>query len=306
MDTTTQLTMSMPMIVTYGLLALSIMTVWIPINIIHQQPYKIHLWHVIFLLSLVAALFWQFIHLVSLLPIMIFAAGCYFTHQKPTHPWLKIIGGIVVTLLAIGLMAHLIPGFSNPKLISNMVISKEAIFYNQYLNFDKALVGLFILAFGHQLLATKKAWIDMLTTTLPLASIVIIVVIFLSVLMGYVQFDFKLTTLFFFWALPNLFFTCIAEEAFFRGFVQKHLEERLNKFKYGSTMGLLIASLLFGLAHYAGGMNYIILASVAGLGYGLIYQHTKSIEASILTHLLLNAVHFIFFTYPVLANAVSK
>jgi uncharacterized protein len=121
-----------------------------------------------------------------------------------------------------------------------------------------------------------------------------------------VQFDFKVTTLFFIWALANLFLTCIAEEAFFRGFVQKQLEEGLKEFQFGAVIGLLLASLLFGLAHYAGGINYIILATVAGIGYGLVYQQSKSIEASIVTHFLLNAVHFIFFTYPVLATAISK
>jgi uncharacterized protein len=301
MDITAQLTITMPMIVTYGLLILSMITIWVPVNIIHRQPYHIHLWQVIFLLSLVAALVWQFIHFVSLLPIMIFAVGCYVIYQKQTPPWLKMSGGLVVVLLSIGLMGHVIPGFSNPKLISNFQISQDAILYTQYLNFDKALVGLLILALGHQLLSTKLAWFKMLTTTIPLATIVVIVVIGLSIFMGYVQFNFKLTALFFFWALPNLFFTCVAEEAFFRGFVQKHLEESLNRFKYGSITGLLLASLLFGLAHYPGGMNYIILATVAGLGYGLVYQRTKSIEASILTHFLLNVVHFIFFTYPVLA-----
>jgi membrane protease YdiL (CAAX protease family) len=306
MDTTAQLTITMPIIVTYGLLVLSIMSLWIPRNIIHRQPYHIQLWQVIFLLSLLAALVWQFIHPISLLPIIIFAVGCYLTYQKQTPPWLKISGGLLVTLLAIGLMAHIIPGFSNPKIISNLQLSKDAILYNQFLSFDKALVGLFILAFGHQLLFAKKAWFDMLTTTIPLSAIVVIVVIFLAVLIGYVQFDLKLTALFFLWALPNLFFSCIAEEAFFRGFVQKHLEESLKKYKYGSATGLLLASLLFGLAHYAGGMSYIILATIAGIGYGLVYRQSKSIEASILTHFLVNVVHFIFFTYPVLANAVSK
>lgn len=31
---------------------------------------------------------------------------------------------------------------------------------------------------------------------------------------------------------------------------------------------LLIAAILFGLAHYAGGTKYVILATVAGMGYG--------------------------------------
>jgi uncharacterized protein len=68
------------------------------------------------------------------------------------------------------------------------------------------------------------------------------------------------------------FLTCIAEEAFFRCFFQKQLEEGLKEFKFGSVIGLLLASLLFGLAHYAAGTSYIILATVARIGYGLAKQ----------------------------------
>ncbi|MCI5120133.1 MAG: CPBP family intramembrane metalloprotease [Candidatus Electrothrix sp. AUS4] len=57
--------------------------------------------------------------------------------------------------------------------------------------------------------------------------------------------------------------------------------------------------------HYAGGVTYIVLATVAGLGYGWTYLRTEQLEASILTHFLLNCIHFVFFTYPALAIAVS-
>jgi hypothetical protein len=45
---------------------------------------------------------------------------------------------------------------------------------------------------------------------------------------------------------------------------------------------------------------YVALATIAGLGYGWIYQRTGRIEASILTHFALNAVHFFAFSYPAL------
>lgn len=48
---------------------------------------------------------------------------------------------------------------------------------------------------------------------------------------------------------------------------------------------------------------YVALATVAGAGYGWAYQRAGGrIEASILTHFALNAVHFFFFTYPALAR----
>lgn len=122
----------------------------------------------------------------------------------------------------------------------------------------------------------------------------------LAVLIGYVRFDPKLPSEFILWAWINLFFTCIPEEALFRGFVQRGLQERLGASRHGDVIALAVTSLLFGVAHYAGGSRYVFLATVAGFGYGWIYQRTRAIESSILVHFMVNALHFIFFTYPAL------
>jgi uncharacterized protein len=67
-------------------------------------------------------------------------------------------------------------------------------------------------------------------------------------------------------------------------------------------VALLVASALFGLAHFGGGWLYVIAATLAGLGYGWAYLRTKRIEASMFVHFALNATHFLFFTYPFAAR----
>jgi hypothetical protein len=42
----------------------------------------------------------------------------------------------------------------------------------------------------------------------------------------------------------------------------------------------------------------IVLATIAGVGYGWIFWRTNRIEASILTHFLVNTTHILCFTYP--------
>lgn len=64
----------------------------------------------------------------------------------------------------------------------------------------------------------------------------------------------------------------------------------------------MLASLMFGLAHFKGGISYVMLATVAGVGYGFVYQKTKRIESSILVHFAVNTIHFLFFTYPALRH----
>jgi membrane protease YdiL (CAAX protease family) len=136
----------------------------------------------------------------------------------------------------------------------------------------------------------------------PLISACVIPV---SIALGYVRPDLKFGGFFLQWAWVNLFFTCLAEESFFRGFIQNGLSGLLARYRHGSVVALIIASLSFGIAHFAGGLKYVVLATIAGLGYGLVYQRTRHIEASMLTHFSVNAVHFLFFTYPALVPSVA-
>ena len=41
-----------------------------------------------------------------------------------------------------------------------------------------------------------------------------------------------------------------------------------------------------------------MFATIAGIGYGWVFWRTNRIEASILSHFLLNAAHILCFTYP--------
>ena len=102
------------------------------------------------------------------------------------------------------------------------------------------------------------------------------------------------------WILVNLFFTCLAEEAIFRRLIQQRIYDPVSG-KYALLVSLLVASLAFGLAHYNGGVLYILLASVAGLFYGYIYYITKIIESAMFLYVLFNLTHLLLFTYPSLA-----
>lgn len=64
--------------------------------------------------------------------------------------------------------------------------------------------------------------------------------------------------------MANLFFTCMAEEALFRGYLQQRLSQWLSAWP-----ALIITALIFGTAHLAGGMWMVMFATLAGLIYGL-------------------------------------
>jgi len=103
------------------------------------------------------------------------------------------------------------------------------------------------------------------------------------------------------WVLNNLLLVTLVEEALFRGYIQGGLSQRLKHLPYGENLALLLASLLFGLAHLSAGWQWVLLASIAGAGYGLAYRF-GGLGAAIATHFGLNLLHFGLFSYPMLAG----
>lgn len=226
-----------------------------------------------------------------------------FLKFNRTSQLIKIVSGILIALLSVLIGLHQIPGFSNWLIIQRVYLSPDAMPFNLFLNFDKPLIGLFILGFGHIiLLKTFSEWLEMFKNTIPIAIIGILSISILSTLFGFVKFDLKFNALFTLWVLSNLFFTCIAEEALFRGLIQNSLSHALKSRRCGDYYAISIASILFGIMHYNGGLLYIVLTAIAGAFYGIAYLKTRRIESAILTHCLLNVAHFIGFTYPALAK----
>ena len=289
---------------TYGLLSLALLALWFPTKDTKRVPVRV--WHIFCGAALGCGLLFGNVQLFGLLPIVILGISCYCTASEHYTTSVRIIAGTIMFVLSVGLSLHVVPGFSNPQVVANVIVSEGGIPYSKYLNFDKTLVGLFVLGFTcKNLLSKPHAWGRMLKQTAPISGITVLVLLVMSFALGYVRFEPKWLALFWFWAWTNLLFTCIAEEAVFRGIMQRYLVAGLMKYRYGATIGLVLAAVLFGLMHYPGGAKYVLLSTLAGLGYGWAYLRTQQIEASILTHFLLNCLHFVFFTYPALATAIQ-
>jgi membrane protease YdiL (CAAX protease family) len=78
--------------------------------------------------------------------------------------------------------------------------------------------------------------------------------------------------------------TAVPEELIFRGVIQRLAEGPTGTRRW---RGLAVASVLFGLAH-APDPRYVLLATVAGVVYGLVYQRTGVILAPVVTHVLVD------------------
>jgi membrane protease YdiL (CAAX protease family) len=199
------------------------------------------------------------------------------------------------------LAAHAMSGFQNPVVLREVVLSSGAMPYTQYVNFDKTLAGVLVLAIGwFAPLRTARDWSATLRVA-PIVGATIVVVMAASLALGFVRFDPRWTPLFWVWAPINLLLTCVSEEALFRGFLQRELAVALEGRAYASATAVAASAFAFGLAHAGGGWRYVLLATIAGIGYALAYQRSGRVEASILAHFAVNATHFLLFTYPALA-----
>lgn len=207
---------------------------------------------------------------------------------------MRYAGLTFVMLWSLALFLHFIPGFDNLKVLDNVYASSHSTSFTMYLNLDKPL-AFFGLLLAYPSLLGKSKKINtraIIATVIPLFSLLPI-----AAILGALKPELSLPSWLWLFILNNLLFTCVAEEAFFRGVIQQGVSQR-----FGWVLGLAVASFLFGLAHFAGGPLLIIFAGLAGIGYGLIFYLSGRLWAAVLVHFLFNLIHLFFFTYPILAR----
>ena len=221
---------------------------------------------------------------------------------SPNKPIWQTLVGLTFSVYAIAMGLALLPGFHRVVLVQPQVLSGGATPYGISVGFPKVATGIIILGLINPLLV--RSWRELgrvLARAFPVFVITAVIGMTVVLAMGYSSFAPKWTALFLLFAPVNLFFTCLSEEAFFRGFVQHELSRFGSRPALAAGIGLTIGAILFGLAHFGGGWTYVFAASVAGLGYGWAFMRTQRIEAAMAVHFGVNAVHFLLFTYPAIA-----
>jgi uncharacterized protein len=212
---------------------------------------------------------------------------------------LQRVAGIAFFAFALAMASPgVLPGFIRVELVPAQVLSQGAAPYALAVGFPKVTAGILILGLINPTLASPFGLGRVLKSALPVFLVTTVLVIVCALALGYTRFAAHWHALFLPWALVNLFSTCLAEEAFFRGFVQQELGRAGPNRALWGGLALLVGAVLFGLVHYPGGANYVIAGTVAGLGYGWAFLRTQRIEAAMLVHFGVNAVHFLLFVYP--------
>lgn len=255
------------------------------------------------LLSVILALAAGILDIIGLAALAALAATCIVA-RRATHPAAVTSSHALLVLSSAALFAHVVPGFNNPVLVSDVVLGTDAQPYTKYLNYDKGMAAWLLLA----LYAPDRTTSD--RGSRPSAflwrfAVLVSVMLTLTMLVGYVRWDPKLPVWWPAWLWSMVFLTALPEEALFRGCLQTWIERGLAPSRQAMVASVLIAGVTFGVAHAGGGSTYVLLSSAAGIGYGWIYASTRSLAMATLAHTGLNTVHFLFFTYPALAHRSS-
>lgn len=252
-------------------------------------------WPVAMLMTVAAGFAFQAINYIGFAVVSVILLLAYITN-KVSHKALKPLLVTILVLTCLALAAHLLPGFNNLLVLDEVNKSSNSIDYTMYFNFDKPfIVFILLLAFPTVLNTQQQGAIKLLAVSqLPLFIPLMFIAIFvLAIVLELITIDVSVPTWWWLFALNNLLFTCVVEEVFFRGFIQQHLTKHVN-----AIGALCITSVLFGVAHFAGGAEYVFVATIAGFLYGGVYLVSGKLGYAILCHFALNIIHLIFFTYP--------
>jgi hypothetical protein len=285
----------------FVLLAVAIVAVWCP-----PWPVRpgmiVSPWAVLFVAAVAAGLFSGVLALPAVGALATLAALCLVARRGGVSagwPWLGAAG-----LMALAMALHALPGFHNLLLLDAIRTRADALPFSLYANFDKGSVGLLLMA----CMAPRFRSMDEARAAIKPVLVAVVggplIVVGLAWGLGLVRVETAWPSYAPMFLAVNLLFTCVAEEAFFRGLIQERLSQALEP-RGGLLVHVpvLLSAALFGLAHIGGGLVYAGLAGVAGLAYALVYGRVRRIEASILVHFAVNAVHFVGFTYPALASS---
>ncbi|EEX36362.1 CPBP family intramembrane glutamic endopeptidase [Vibrio metschnikovii] len=265
--------------------------IWIPLllAVIVGFQKRLLLTFSLLALSLVGAWFTERLSSLAFLYVSLGLILAYYTPSLAKR-WQTVAQCTLLVWCGL-LLLHIIPGFENPKVLDGVLAGPNSVPFNLYLNLDKPMVFFALLLayptlLGHQ---QRIPWRQVVLLSLPLFSLLLLAWGF-----GAIKPELTLPTWWWLFALNNALLTCVAEEAFFRGYLQQKITD-----KWGFSLGIIIASSLFGLAHLAGGVTLALFATLAGAFYGAIYYCSGRLWVAVLLHFLFNFIHLIFFTYPV-------
>jgi hypothetical protein len=298
-----------PVTLPFVLLAAAIAAAWLPPLPVGRRV--VPAWLPLFAAAVAAGVAGGILHATAVAALAVLCALAWAAHRA-RGAWLPCALVAATAFAALAISLHLVPGFVRPLLFDHVRFTADAIPFTQALDFDKAAAGLVLLAAlclprrGDGVPRTGPR--ATLARTAAAAVVVPAVVLALGVALGLTRLEPHWPDRALAFLVVNGLFTCVAEEAFFRGVIQERLLRAADRShrpgpRAAWRIGAIVASTtLFTLAHPAGDARALLAIAVAGLGYGLAQAATRRLGPAVVVHFAVNALHFLGFAYPALAR----
>jgi membrane protease YdiL (CAAX protease family) len=290
------------MFLTAVLLGLAICAVWIPQ--IQTRWGSVQAWTLLLSAALVVAfaqslIDWRGVTAVAGASLLAYAS------KRAESATTRRISKVAAVIICFALGIQLLPGFTPFVFVERAVVSQHAAPIHVTARLDAGIAGLLLLAFYSRRLHSFSEARNVLVPTLAVTITTTVIVMAIAVAAGYIALDLKAPPITVWHLLKILLWTCVLEEALFRGVIQEALSnaEFIRSRPSLRWLPIAVSSVVFGLAHAPGGAAIAILATIAGIGYSMAYALARRIEAAITVHFVVNAVHFLAFTYPFLIKA---
>ena len=261
-------------------------------------------WQALASLSIAAAAIAGIVEWAGLAVIILFAWACLAATRATLSTPVRTLAWAILVIGAIALAAHAVP-WINSVLIVNAATASSPVAqpYTLFWNYDKALAGVLLYAACVQP-QRRTEWSRAIVATATITVLTAALVVVPGMAAGLIVWGPKWPVFLLMWVPANLLVTCLAEEAFFRGLLQRHLAEALSTHvPSAGLVALFVTAAAFGIAHIGGGVAYAALATLAALGYGAAYHVTERVEASILVHFALNLGYLVLFTDTLIASS---
>lgn len=208
-------------------------------------------------------------------------------------PWQRTTATWTLAAFAVALGLHLLPGFGAWTVAEGFGRTAAG---SIAWSFDKAYAGL-LLVWLHQQRTPPSTppTLRFLAAGILLGTVAVLA---LGMAVGIASFDPRLLAGLGWWVVGNVFISVAAEEAFFRGMIQRSLQDRFGRGSAAIVLAVLLTAILFGAAHAPWGLGFATLAGVAGVYYGVMYAHRDSLGPAIAAHACVNAAVVVLLSSP--------
>lgn len=240
--------------------------------------------------------------LINAALLLPFAIGLYYlTTTDGSHR--ALIAAILVPTVLIGFFVAIFrpKGFSYPLIWNPGALYEGGEPFSLYVNLSKAIGGyLVVIWLGMGLRHHRSTLVGerSLLSQLVVALVGVGAILFTAFAFYGVGWKPKVPDGILYFVVVNLLVTVLSEEAFFRLMLQSQIERFFKNKRLGICVGIVIASLLFALAHAGATGLVFFLFLFAGFIYAAVYAWTRSLLASMATHFGVNIAHILLLEYP--------